>query len=72
MSTNGFRPVDGFKQHLNNWIARFKSVKTVSPQQKVIIPGEAELDRKVNGILLVDPVVKDLNELTEKLCVEGL
>ena len=76
MRVDGFRPVDEFKHHLDNWIARFKSAKTVSPNQKVIIPGEpeleAELARKVNGIPLVDAVVKDLNELAEKLGVAGL
>ena len=76
MRVDGFRPVEEFKHHLDNWITRFKSAKTVSPQQKVIIPGEpelkAELDRKVNGVPLVDAVVKDLNELAEKLGVEGL
>ncbi len=76
MRVDGFRPVEDFKAHLDNWIERFKSAKTVSPNQKVIIPGEpeleAELDRKVNGIPLVDAVVKDLNELAEKLGVEGL
>lgn len=76
MRVDGFRPVEDFKAHLDNWIERFKSAKTVSPEQKVIIPGEpelkAELDRKVNGISLVDAVVKDLNELAEKLGVEKL
>jgi LDH2 family malate/lactate/ureidoglycolate dehydrogenase len=42
----------------------------------VIIPGEPELeaeaDRKVNGIPLVDAVVKDLNEIAEKFGVERL
>ncbi|RYE31157.1 MAG: Ldh family oxidoreductase [Sphingobacteriaceae bacterium] len=76
MRVDGFRPVEDFKHHLDNWIERFKQAKTVSPDQKVIIPGEpeleAELDRKVNGIPLVDAVVKDLNELSEKLGVERL
>lgn len=76
MRVDGFRPVNEFKHHLDNWIERFKSAKTVSPDQKVIIPGEpeleAELNRKVNGIPLVDAVVKDLNELAEKLGVEKL
>ena len=76
MRVDGFRPVEDFKHHLDNWIARFKSAKTVSPNQKVIIPGEpeleAELDRKVNGIPLVDAVVKDLNELAGKLKIAGL
>ncbi|MEX8547886.1 MAG: Ldh family oxidoreductase [Mucilaginibacter sp.] len=76
MRVDGFRPVEEFKHHLDNWIARFKSAKTVLPNQKVIIPGEpeleAELNRKVNGIPLVDAVVKDLNELAEKLGVSQL
>ncbi|WP_419801291.1 Ldh family oxidoreductase [Mucilaginibacter sp.] len=76
MRVDGFRPVDEFKHHLDNWIERFKSAKTVSPDQKIIIPGEpeleAELDRKVNGIPLVDAVVQDLNDLAGKLGVEGL
>jgi LDH2 family malate/lactate/ureidoglycolate dehydrogenase len=76
MRVDGFRPVDEFKAHLDNWIERFKSANPIHPDQKVIIPGEpeleAELDRKVNGIPLVDAVAKDLNELAEKLEVEGL
>ncbi len=76
MRVDGFRPVEEFKHHLDNWIERFKSAKTVSPDQKVIIPGEpeleAELDRKVNGVPLVDAVGKDLNELAKKLGVEML
>ncbi len=73
---DGFRPVDEFKSHLDNWIARFKSAKTVSEDQKVIIPGEpefaAEKDRKINGIPLVDVVVNDLNELAVKLGIKKL
>jgi len=67
MRVDGFRPVDEFKHHLDNWIERFKSSTTVDPTQKVIIPGEpeleAEIDRRANGIPLVDAVVKDLNDL---------
>ncbi len=76
MRVDGFRPVEDFKHHLDNWIERFKSASTIDPNQKVIIPGEpeleAELDRKVNGIPLVDAVVEDLNELADKLGVEEL
>src|SRR3569833_441835 len=64
MQVDGFRPVDEFKTHMDNWIERFKSSKTIDPDQKVIIPGEpeieAEADRKAKGIPLVDAVVKDL------------
>jgi len=70
MRVDGFRPVDEFKTHLDNWISRFKSASTINPEQKVIIPGEpeleAEIDRKANGIPLVDAVVNDLNGLAEK------
>ncbi|MFD0942112.1 Ldh family oxidoreductase [Pedobacter boryungensis] len=76
MRVDGFRPADDFKNHLDNWIERFKSAKTINPSQKVIIPGEpeaeAEVERKVNGIPIIDVVVNDLNELAIKLGVEGL
>ncbi len=76
MRVDGFRPVDEFKSHLDNWIERFKSSATIDPAQKVIIPGEpetkAEADRKINGIPLVDAVVKDLNELAARFGVKPL
>jgi LDH2 family malate/lactate/ureidoglycolate dehydrogenase len=76
MRVDGFRPVDEFKSHLDNWIARFKSAATIDPSQKVIIPGEPELeaetDRTVNGIPLVDAVVVDLNTLAERFGVSPL
>ncbi|RYE17205.1 MAG: Ldh family oxidoreductase, partial [Sphingobacteriales bacterium] len=76
MRVDGFRPVDEFKHHLDNWISRFKASQTIDPDQKVIIPGEPELeaekDRNINGIPLVDAVIKDLNELAGKFGVEPL
>jgi LDH2 family malate/lactate/ureidoglycolate dehydrogenase len=76
MRVDGFRPVNEFKDHLDNWIERFKSAQTVDPNQHVIIPGEpelqAELDRKINGIPLVQAVVDDLNLLAERFGIERL
>lgn len=76
MRVDGFRPVDEFKAHLDNWISRFKSASTIDPGQKVIIPGEPELEaeayRKENGIPLVDAVVNDLNELANKFKISPL
>lgn len=67
MRVDGFRPAADFKSHLDNWIERFKSAKTVDEHKKVIIPGEPEYafqqERKVSGIPLIDVVVNDLNEL---------
>jgi len=76
MRVDGFRPVEDFKGHMDNWIERFKSASTIDPSQKVIIPGEpeleAEIDRKQNGIPLIDAVVNDLNGLAEKFQIQKL
>lgn len=76
MRVDGFRPINEFKDNLDNWIERFKTAQTVDPNQKVVIPGEpeleAELDRKANGIPLVQAVVDDLNLLAERFGVERL
>jgi LDH2 family malate/lactate/ureidoglycolate dehydrogenase len=76
MRVDGFRPVNEFKDSLDNWIRRFKSAKTIDPAQRVIIPGEPELeaeqDRRQNGIPLVDAVAHDLNVLAERFGLKGL
>ncbi len=76
MRVDGFRPVEDFKANMDNWISRFKNACTVDPDQKVIIPGEPELeaetDRKLNGIPLVDAVVDDLNLLADRFGIERL
>jgi LDH2 family malate/lactate/ureidoglycolate dehydrogenase len=76
MRVDGFRPVDDFKNHLDNWIERFSNAKPIHEDQKVIIPGEPELiaekDRRINGIPLIDEVCKDLNSLADKLGIDRL
>lgn len=76
MRVDGFRPADEFKQHLDNWIHRFKSAKTVDPAKQVIIPGEPEYafeqERRLSGIPLIDAVAEDLNQLADKLKIERL
>ncbi len=76
MRVDGFRPVDEFKHHIDNWITTFKNATTVDASKKVVIPGEPEFDftnsRKVNGIPLVKPVVDDLNELAKTLEINPL
>jgi LDH2 family malate/lactate/ureidoglycolate dehydrogenase len=76
MRVDGFRPVDEFKQHMDNWISRFKAASPVDPNQKVIIPGEPELEaeaeRKGNGIPIVEAVLNDLNGLAEKFNIDSL
>ncbi|WP_207427907.1 Ldh family oxidoreductase [Pedobacter sp. SYSU D00535] len=76
MRVDGFRPVEEFKQHMDNWIKRFKAAKPITEEQPVVIPGEPELEaekeRKIKGIPLVEPVVEDLNELADRLGIAGL
>jgi LDH2 family malate/lactate/ureidoglycolate dehydrogenase len=76
MRVDGFRPVDEFKSHLDNWIERFKSATTINPNQKVVIPGEPEMEAyaetRINGIPVVDAVVNDLNGLAEKFGLDKL
>ena len=76
MRIDGFRPVDEFKSHLDNWIERFKLAKPINKNQPVIIPGEPEYEtekyRKTNGIPLIKIVVNDLNRLASKLEIEPL
>ncbi len=76
LRVDGFRPVEEFKNHMDTWVDRFKSAKAIDPNQPVIIPGEpelaAEIDRKKNGIPLVNAVLEDLNLLADKFGLERL
>jgi LDH2 family malate/lactate/ureidoglycolate dehydrogenase len=76
MRVDGFRPADEFKADMDTWISRFKSASTIDAAQKVIIPGEPELEaeagRLQHGVPLVNAVVDDLNALAAKFGIEGL
>jgi LDH2 family malate/lactate/ureidoglycolate dehydrogenase len=73
MRIDAFRPADDFKHHMDNWISRFRNAKPACGFEKVLIPGdperEMEADRMQHGIPVVESVVKDLKELSEKLGV---
>jgi len=73
MRVDAFRPTHEFKSHMDNWITRFRSAKTIEGQEKLIIPGdperESELERLKNGIPLNDKVVDDLKDLARKIGV---
>lgn len=73
MRVDAFRPADEFKKHMDQWIERFRSAKTVEGEEKVLIPGDPEREmeniRIKEGIPLLEPVVKDLKELSEKFAI---
>ena len=74
MRIDAFRPANEFKNHMDNWIQRFREATPINPLQKVLIPGdperEMEVERMKNGIPVVDSVVKDLEILGQKFKVQ--
>ncbi len=73
MRIDAFRPAQEFKQHMDNWINRFRSAKPVEGQERVLIPGDPEREisaqRLQEGIPLNPKVVEDLQLLSAKFGV---
>lgn len=73
MRIDAFRPAHEFKEHIDNWIERFKQTKPIDANNPVLIPGEPEFEmeqiRSKEGIPLVESVVNELQELGYKLGV---
>ena len=78
MRIDAFRPASEFKNHMDNWIRRFRSAKPVEGEERVQIPGDAEremaADRAKSGIPVNDKVVEDLKILAArfKLSLQSL
>jgi L-2-hydroxycarboxylate dehydrogenase (NAD+) len=74
MRIDAFRPAADFKNDMDNWIKAFKKAAPINENQKVIIPGEPEIefekDRRTNGIPLLNTVVDDLKTLGEKFNIK--
>ena len=70
MRIDAFRPAEEFKEHMDNWIQRFRSAKPAEGFDKVLIPGdperEAEQKRKSEGIPVVASVAEDLQLVAKK------
>jgi LDH2 family malate/lactate/ureidoglycolate dehydrogenase len=69
MRIDAFRPAEEFQKDMDRWIKRFRSAEAVDGKQ-VLIPGdperELEIERKLNGIPLLEPVVEDLRSLSTR------
>lgn len=73
MRIDAFRSADEFKQHMDNWITRFRSATPAAGYEKVLIPGDPEREmesiRMKDGIPLVESVVADLKEVGNKFSI---
>ncbi len=76
MRIDAFRPANEFKQHMDNWIDRFKSATPININIPVIIPGEPEFtcykNRMANGIPLNNLVIEDLKKLAQELHINWI
>jgi L-2-hydroxycarboxylate dehydrogenase (NAD+) len=74
MRIDAFRTATDFKDHMDQWIRRFRAATPIDGQEKVLIPGdperEIELERMTNGIPLLTAVIKDLEELGAKFNIK--
>ena len=70
MRVDAFRPADEFKKHMDQWITRFRSAKTIDGGPAVVIPGDPErisyAERKAAGIPLHNSVEEELKKLGDK------
>ena len=64
MRIDAFRPAEEFKQHMDNWITRFRNAKPAAGYEKVLIPGDPEREtealRMGQGIPIIDSVLDEL------------
>jgi LDH2 family malate/lactate/ureidoglycolate dehydrogenase len=74
MRIDAFRPADEFKQHMDNWIERFRKARPAGNYEKVLIPGDPEREmgsiRMKKGIPVVESVADDLKRLALKFNLE--
>jgi L-2-hydroxycarboxylate dehydrogenase (NAD+) len=74
MRIDAFRPAEEFKQHIDNWIERFRNAKPSPGYDKVLIPGDPEREmealRMKEGIPVVESVVNDLKMLAARFNLE--
>jgi L-2-hydroxycarboxylate dehydrogenase (NAD+) len=70
MRIDAFRAAGEFKHHMDQWIRRFRSARTIDGEEQVLIPGDPEREMQENrlkaGIPLLHAVEEDLKFLGEK------
>jgi L-2-hydroxycarboxylate dehydrogenase (NAD+) len=73
MRVDAFRPANEFKNHMDNWINRFRNAKPIDDAQKVLVPGDPEREmesiRMKEGIPLLESVAEDLKKTGDRFGV---
>ncbi len=76
MRIDAFRPAAEFKNHMDNWISRFRMAKTIEGEDHLVIPGDPEREmedlRLKEGIPLNFKVLEDLKELASRFNLKFL
>ena len=71
MRVDAFRPVEEFKQSMDEWISLFRSSKPAEGHSEVLIPGDPERKNEQKnmqkGISLLPAIENELNEVLQKL-----
>lgn len=74
MRIDAFRPANDFKAHMDKWIRRFRDAAPAEGHEKVLIPGDPEIEmskkRATQGIPLLESVAEDLKSLAQKFNIE--
>ena len=74
MRIDAFRPAEEFKQHMDNWITRFRNAKPAPGHEKVLIPGDPEREmetvRMKHGIPVAESVVSELTLVGKQFGLE--
>lgn len=70
MRIDAFRPAEEFKAEMDRWIERFRNSTPAHGAEQVLVPGDPErqclAERVKNGIPLLDPVVRNLEALSQE------
>ncbi len=73
MRVDAFRPANEFKQHMDQWIRRFRAATPAAGHERVLIPGDPErkmeAERSRTGIPVTESVADELRTLGEKLSI---
>ncbi|MEX0987672.1 MAG: Ldh family oxidoreductase [Bacteroidales bacterium] len=74
MRIDGFQEKEVFLAQMDKWIETFKSAKPAEGHDRVIIPGEPEMENRERllkeGISVIEPVQKEMKEIADFLGIE--